>query len=357
MNKPTPGSDAWLAQVTEDIVDPQRPIIDPHHHLWKKRFDRDYLLDDLWSDTGSGHKVVQTVFVECRAFYRREGPEHLRPLGETAFISDLARQSHAARDRSPIGGIVAHADLRLGGQDPQALEHLLDEHERISGGLCKGIRHSGAHDTRSHTLLIPGRAPPYLYGREDFRAGLRQLAERGWTYDTWHFHHQNQDFLDLAQAVPEATLVLDHFGTPLGTGIYRGARDVIRAQWKEDIARIARCPNVYAKLGGLAMPDNGFGWDLAEAPPDSDEFVRRQRDYYLHTIDCFGAQRCMFESNFPVDRLSISYPVLWNGFKKMVADFSEDDKHALFYSTAQRVYRLPEADTLSSVPEPLEYPA
>lgn len=340
---PVPGSDAWLNQVQEDIIDPARRIIDPHHHLWRKRFNRDYLLQDLWADTGSGHRIEQTVFIECRAFYDKDAPEHLQSLGETRVISEIAAQSRAAHaaanNKSEITGIVAKVDLRLGEQ-PDRLREVIGQHAAIAGPLLKGIRHSGAHDARTEDLTIPGTAPAYLYGKESFRQGLRILGELGLTYDTWHYHHQNEDFCDLAEAVPDTTLVLDHFGTPLGVGIYRGSRDAIFAQWKQDIKRLSRCPNVYAKLGGLAMPDNGFGWDRRERPADSDELVRWQKQYYLHTIECFGPERCMFESNFPVDRLSISYPVLWNAFKKMVSDFSESEKDALFYQTAARVYRL-----------------
>jgi len=189
-------------------------------------------------------------------------------------------------------------------------------------------------------LSIPGRAVPGLYARDDFRAGVRVLGRLGLTYDTWHYHHQNRAFAELARAVPETTLVLDHFGTPLGVGPYAGQRAAIFAQWKFDIAEIARCPNVVAKLGGLAMPDNGFLWDKRDRPASSDELVAAQRDYYLHTIECFGPERCMFESNFPVDKRSISYRVLWNALKKLAAGFSEAEKHAMFYGTAARVYRL-----------------
>jgi L-fuconolactonase len=343
LNHPAPGSDAWLALVKEDIVDPQRPIIDPHHHLWRKRFNRDYLLEDLQADTGSGHTIEKTVFVECRAFYRRDGPEHLRPLGETEVITGIALASQepasGAGTQTRIAGIVAHADLTLA-SNPGMLDELLLAHKEISQGLCKGIRHAGARDNRPEDLLIPGAAPPYLFGREDFRQGVRALARHGLSYETWHFHHQNEDFLELARAVPETTMVLDHFGTPLGVGIYRGSQDAIFQQWKDDIQQLSRCPNVYAKLGGMAMPDNGFGWDKAERPATSDELLRRQRRYYLHTIECFGPERCMFESNFPVDRLSVSYHVVWNAFKKLVADFSESEKHSLFYGTAEKVYRL-----------------
>ena len=213
-------------------------------------------------------------------------------------------------------------------------------HARQCDGRLRGIRHHAARDRRPEDLQIPGHAQPYLFGNEGFRKGLRLLAERGLTYDTWHFHHQNIDFLELARAVPECTMVLDHFGTPLGVGVYRGARDEIFNEWKKEIAAIAKCENVYAKLGGLAMPDNGFGWDKAERPPTSDVFVAAQEKYYLHTLDCFGPERCMFESNFPVDRLSISYPVLWNGLKKIARRYNGAEKHALFYGTAEKIYRL-----------------
>lgn len=340
MSELVPGSDAWLAQVQEEIVDPERPIIDPHHHLWMKRFGRNYLLPELWRDTGSGHKVIKTLFMECRAFYLREGPEHLRPAGETGFIMKLARESTRETGQATVAGLVAHADLTLAGTEPEKLLELLHQHRQICGDLLKGIRHAGARDRRPQDLFIPGAAPPDLYGNTAFRAGLKVLAGQGLIYDTWHYHHQNLDFVKLARAVPECTMVLDHFGTPLGVGIYRSCRDEIFQQWKLDMGELAKCDNVFVKLGGLAMPDNGFGWDKAERPPTSDEFVAAQKQYYLHMIDCFGPERCMFESNFPVDRLSINYHVLWNGFKKMTLDFSDDEKQALFFNTAASVYSL-----------------
>lgn len=340
MTTPVPGSQAWLDQVEEAILEPDLPIIDPHHHLWKTRFGRNYLLPDFWADTQSGHNIVKSVFIECGAFYFREGPDHLRPAGETAFIVDQCRESKNEPDKTQVAGIVAHADLTLAGSAEAKLTELLDLHARQCDGRLRGIRHHAARDRRPEDLQIPGHAQPYLFGNEGFRKGLRLLAERGLTYDTWHFHHQNIDFLELARAVPECTMVLDHFGTPLGVGVYRGARDEIFNEWKKEIAAIAKCENVYAKLGGLAMPDNGFGWDKAERPPTSDEFVAAQEKYYLHTLDCFGPERCMFESNFPVDRLSISYPVLWNGLKKIARRYNGAEKHALFYGTAEKIYRL-----------------
>jgi L-fuconolactonase len=335
--QPTPGTEAWYAQVTEDILEPERPIIDPHHHLWSGWEIPDYLLEDLWADTDSGHKIEKTVFMECGASYRESGPDHLKPVGETEFVADMAAQSAiAGSTRAVIAGIVSHADLTLG----DALDEVFDAHEAASKGLFRGIRHGGAHHPFPEEALIPGTYAPGLFLDGAFQAGVRHLGKRGYTYDAWLYHFQLPDFYALAKSAPETTIILDHFGTPLGTKSYRNQREVIFQQWQTDIATLAQCPNVYAKLGGLAMPDNGFGWHEADKPATSDELVDFQKRYYLHTIECFGVNRCMFESNFPVDRLSISYAVLWNAFKKMVTDFSEDEKHALFYGTAKKVYRL-----------------
>jgi L-fuconolactonase len=338
MADPIPGSLEWHAQVVEDILDPDRKIVDPHHHLWRRGMGNDYLLEDLWRDTDSGHCIEKTVFVECHSQYRTDGPEHLRPVGETEFVAKVAAESQQGTEKQArIAGIVAHADLTLG----DAVEEVLNAHEaagqQASQQLFKGIRHAGA---RAEDPAEPGRAMENLYADNGFRQGVKILGRLGLTYETYHFHYQNKDFAELARAVPGTIMILDHFGTPLGVGSYEGKREEIFEQWKKDIAEIARCENVVAKIGGLAMPANGFGWDLRAVPPTSDEFAAAQKRYYLHTIECFGPDRCMFESNFPVDKLSISYHVLWNGLKKIAQDFSEDEKNAMFSGTASRIYRL-----------------
>jgi len=328
---------SWLNRVNEAAIEPHRRIIDPHHHLWRRNGMGNYALDELWADTGSGHNIEKTVFIECRASYHTDGPEHLRCIGETEFVAQIAAASaKGGRGKAVIAGIVAHADLTQG----DVLEEVLAAHRDAGGGLFRGIRHAGARDPHPEDLMIAGRAPEGLYARKDFRDGIKVLGRLGYTFDTWHYHHQNADFASLARAVPDTTMVLDHFGTPLGVGRYRDQREAIFTVWKKDIAEIAKCANVVAKLGGLAMPDNGFGWNERPTPPTSDEFVQAQQRYYLHTIECFGPDRCMFESNFPVDKWSISYPVLWNGLKKIVAGFSESEKDAMFYGTAARIYRL-----------------
>ena len=323
----------WLSQVVEDIIDPAREIVDPHHHLWPQP-EMAYNIEELLADTGSGHNVVETVFMECRSSYLEDGPEHLRPLGETRFVAAAAAES-ARLGGARITGIVGHADLT----HPE-LDSILDAQVEAGNGLFRGIRHAGACDPNPEVLRIPGRAPQGLYADPAFRRGVARLGERGMTYDTWHYHHQNKAYYDLAKAVPGTSMVLDHFGTPLGVGAYAGKREEIFAAWKDDVAMIAECPNVVAKLGGLVMPDNGFGWHERELPPTADEFVDAQGRYYHHMIACFGPARCMFESNFPVDRWSISYPVLWNGLKKIAADYSDTEQDLMFSGTARRVYRL-----------------
>jgi predicted TIM-barrel fold metal-dependent hydrolase len=328
----TPGSDEWLNQVGEEILEPDLEIIDPHHHLWPHDGPMAYGLADLEADLSSGHNVVGTVFVECGAAYQRGGEDPMAPVAETHFVAAQA----ALASRPGIAGIVGSADLcRV-----DVLDDVLDAHIDAGGGLFKGIRHSLSHALYPEVLRIPGRAPAGLAADPAFRAGVARLGERGLTYDTWLYHYQAQEFRDLARAVPGTTMVLDHFCTPLGVGPYAGQAEEIFSQWHRDIAEIAACPNVVAKLGGLAMPDNGFGWDLAERPPTSEEFVAAQRRYYERAIEVFGPERCMFESNFPVDRLSLSYSVLWNGLKKISATYSPAERAAMFAGTARRVYRL-----------------
>lgn len=338
MTHPAIGSDAWLHQVREQPIDPERPIIDPHHHLWHSRGDwGPYLLGQLWADTGAGHNIRKTVFIECRASYRADGPEHLRSVGEADFVAGIARASREGGGGAEIAGFVGHTDLRQG---EAQLREVLAAQADAAQGLFRGIRHAGARDPNPEALTIPGRGSEGLYADADFRAGVALLGRLGHTYDTWHYHHQNPAFAALARAVPGTTLVLDHFGTPLGVGAYAGQRDAIFSQWQRDIEEIARCPNVVAKLGGLAMPDNGFGWDRRALPASSDELVEAQGRYYRHTIECFGPQRCMFESNFPVDRRSLPYASYWNAMKKIAKGYSADEQHAMFHGTAERVYRL-----------------
>lgn len=330
----TPPNHDWYEQTQEEVLEPDIPIVDPHHHLWK-RPEFDYLLENLQNDTQSGHDIRKTVFVECGASYRDSGPEHLKPVGETEFVAEIAEKSKK-HSEPLIAGIVAHADLTLGVN----VEEVIEAHEVAGRGLFRGIRHALAHSRHPEHMTIVGRSPANLYENKNFQEGVRTLGRHGYTYESWHYHYQNKEFMKVASSAPETTIILDHFGTPLGVGPYENEREEIFEKWCKDITEISALPNVYAKLGGLSMPDNGFNWHLSDQPPTSNQLVEAQKRYYEHTIECFGPNRCMFESNFPVDKLSISYHVLYNAFKKMVSHFSDSEKLEMFNETASRVYSL-----------------
>jgi len=326
----------WLAQVNEPVLEPDLPICDPHHHLWDHPNSR-YLLDELLLDTGSGHNVVSTVFVECASMYRADGPEPLKCVGETEFVNGIAAMSASGGYGAmrACKGIVSLADLNLGAK----VGDVLDAHMAV-GRRFKGIRHAAGWDAsnevrKSHTNPTQG-----MLLDKTFRAGFRELGKRGLSFDAWLYHPQIPELTDLARAFPDTTIILDHFGGPLGIGPYEGKRAEVFAQWKRSIGELSKCQNVVAKLGGLAMPINGFGFHKRERPATSDELVAAGGDYYRHAIDCFGPQRCMFESNFPVDKASCSYRTLWNAFKKIAVRASNNEKAALFHDTAARVYRL-----------------
>ena len=329
--------DAWLARVVEPTLEPERPIIDPHHHLWDHPGSR-YMLDEILADTGSGHRVVATVFVECLSMYRADGPEPMRPVGETEFVNGIAAQSASGQygDTRVAAGIAGFADLALGA----SVEDVLHAHIAAAPARFRGIRHAAGFDADPAIRNSHTNPPAELYKSPRFREGFAKLSTLGLSFEAWQYHPQLPEVTDLARAFPATTIILDHFGGPLGIGPYEGKRTEIFRRWKDDITELARCPNVVAKLGGINMPVNGFGWNKRPSPPTSDELVAATRDYYLHVIDKFGPSRCMFESNFPVDRVSCSYNVLWNSFKKIAAGFTNDEKSRLFYGTAAEVYRL-----------------
>ncbi len=329
--------DDWLEQVREEVLLPDLPICDPHHHLWDHPGSR-YLLDELLADIGSGHNVVSTVFVECASMYRADGPVAMAPVGETEFVQGIAAMA-ASGQYGPArvaAGIVGFADLTLG----SAVREVLEAHIAASPNRFRGIRHAaGWHESdeirNSHT-----RPPPGLMLDAGFREGFAVLGELGLSFDAWLYHHQLDEFIDLARAFPDTTIILDHFGGPLGIGPYSGRLDEVYADWRRAIEPLAGCTNVYAKLGGINMTVNGFGWHKAERPPSSAELAAATRRYYDDLIELLGPQRCMFESNFPVDKVSCSYRTLWNAFKRIAADCSDDERAALFHDTAVRAYRL-----------------
>jgi L-fuconolactonase len=329
--------DAWLAQIAEEPLEPELPIIDPHHHLWDHPNSR-YLLDELLRDTVTGHRVIATVFVECLSMYRADGPASLKPVGETEFVNGIAAQSASGRYGATrvAAGIVSFADLTLGA----AVEEVLHAHIAAAPARFRGIRHAGGFDPDPAIRNSHTHPTADLYQSASFREGFAKLRDLNLSFEAWQYHPQMRQVTGLARAFPDTVIVLNHFGGPLGIGPYEGRRAEIFRQWKDEITELARCPNVVIKLGGINMPVNGFNWHRRPVPPASDELVAATRDYYLHAIDSFGPRRCMFESNFPVDRISCSYGVLWNSFKKIAAGFTADEKAQLFHLTAAETYRL-----------------
>jgi len=327
----------WLAMLREEILDPGQPIIDPHHHLWKARPDR-YLLEDLVADVSTGHNVKSTVFIQCGSAYRKDGPPALKPVGETEFVAAMAAESETGRYGAfrACPGIVGQADCLLG----DAVDEVLEAHAAAGGGRFKGIRHSGTFDPGIAPTAPPG-APEGLYRDATFQRGVSRLAKYDMTFEAWLYHPQLGDLGDLLRTCTTQKIVLDHFGGPLGVGPYEGKRDEVFAQWSASIRELAKAPNLFIKLGGLAMNVNGFGYHHQPLPPSSGEMAAAWKPYMETAIEAFGADRCMFESNFPVDKGMCSYPVLWNAFKRIAAGCSADEKAALFHGTAARFYSLP----------------
>lgn len=325
----------WLEQVQEEVIDPTRRIVDPHHHFFVASTDFPlYDLADLRADT-STHNVEQTVYLQCWEGHRSDGPEELRPVGETEWVHGIAAQARQDPDAVQIGAMIGTTEMRLGNK----VRPVLEAHVAASP-LFRGIRQAAAWDPDESIMSMPGIENGAVYDEPSFREGFAVLAEMDLVFDAYHYHHQTPSFTKLANAFPKTRLVLDHLGTPLGVGKYAADRKAVFAQWSDDLEALAECPNVSVKLGGLAMPWNGFGYDEAKKPPTSDELVAAQSDYYHRAIKLFGAERCMFESNFPVDKCALSYTVLWNAFKKMAASYSESEQDALFRGTATRVYGL-----------------
>ena len=327
----------WLAQRKEEVLDPTRVIVDPHHHLWDRGGQR-YLLDDLTTDIASGHHVVATVYVEARSMYRAKGPESFRPVGEVEFANGAAAMS-ASGGYGPAAvcaGIVGHVNLTSGDDVRPVLEAEISAGQ----GRFRGIRHSVAWDSDPNVAHMYATRPKGLLLDPAFRKGFAHLAPLGLSFEAWLFHPQIGELVDLARAFPDTQIVLDHCGGPAGTGKYAGRREEIFATWKASIREIAKCPNVAVKLGGLAMCLLGYDFHERAMPPSSEELAAAWRPYIETCIEAFGVERAMFESNFPPDKGQCSYQVIFNAFKRIAAASSEAEKDALFSKTAMRIYRL-----------------
>ena len=343
---------------TEQILEPDLPIVDPHHHLWDrpKEILRDlpkidhgfmdiirevprYLLDELLADLKSGHNIRGTIYMECGAMYRADGPDSLKCVGETEFVNGIAAMTASGLygDVRACAGIVGHVDLREGA----AVEDALRSHIAAGHGRFRGIRHSASYDDDPMVLgPLHGRTSAGMYLDKKFREGFAVLGKLGLSFDAWLLEPQLPDLIDLARAFPGTTIILDHVGTPLGVGRYAGKREERFDEWRKNIRELAKCQNVHVKLGGLPMPFAGWRKSWHEPQPSSEQLAKEWKPYIETCIEAFGVHRGMFESNFPVDRFGSTYLTLWNAFKRLAKDYSADEKTALFSGTASKVYRV-----------------
>ncbi len=331
---------AWLAKrPSESALEPSLPIIDPHHHFWDTPQRGRYFLPELLADIGGGHNIVATVFLECHAMYRNSGPAEMAPVGEVEFVNGIAAMS-ASGNYGPCRvaeAIIGHADLTLGARVRDVLEAEL----AVGGGRFRGIRYGVAWDGSDAVGKFAARfVPPHLVRDGKFREGFAQLGRLGLSFDSWQYHPQLADAVDLARAFPDTTIILNHVGGVLGVGPYAGHRQEILAAWKKDIGELAKCPNVNVKLGGVGMVSFGFDFHERDVPPSSEDLAAAWRQYIEPCIEAFGVNRCMFESNVPPDKQSGGYTELWNAFKRITANASAAEKTALYSGTAARVYHL-----------------
>lgn len=333
-----PMKEDWLSLWREEPLFPERPIIDAHHHLWDRPGQR-YLFPELLEDVRQGHNVRGTVFVQCRSMYSADEVDaSLKPIGEVEFANGVAAQSACGLygDFRACAAIIGFCDL----MNEARIESVLDRLIAAGGGRFRGVRNQTAWHADPVISSNPLPPVPGLLLEETFRRGARRLGQRGLTLDVWAYHTQLEEFEALARQCPDTTIILNHLGGPLGIGPYAGKHDDVFQDWSKRMARIAALPNVFVKLGGLAMRVGGFDFHLNAMPPSSDMLAQVWMRYFECVIHHFGPNRCMFESNFPVDKGMVSYGVLWNAFKRMTQSYSEAEKSDLFFGTAVRVYNL-----------------
>ncbi|RKE34704.1 putative TIM-barrel fold metal-dependent hydrolase [Paraburkholderia sp. BL23I1N1] len=327
----------WLALHDEPVLEAHWPIVDAHHHLWDRQSGR-YLAHEFVDDVNSGHRVVSTVYVQCRSMLRADGPVEMRPVGEVEFANGVAAMSESGvyGQTRCCEAIVGGADLTLGSEVAPVLETML----QVSGGRLRGIRNPLAWHESAAVSSSPVTPPRDLMQNVKFRAGVATLAGYGLSLDVWVYHTQLDAVYELARGVPDVMVVINHFGGPVGVGPHAGRRADVLGEWRNSLQRLARLPNTLMKLGGAGMSVFGYEFASAELPPSSQQLADAWRPYFEVCVDLFGADRCMFESNFPVDKGMFSYRVLWNAFKRLADGASQSERQSLLCGTASRTYRL-----------------
>ena len=334
-----PGGNDWLAQTPEETLEPEISICDPHHHFWVSRPEpahyQQYLLAELAADVNSGHNVRSTVFIEVRCEYRQDGPDEMKPVGEVEYIQSIADDSAAGRHGTTraAAAIIGHADLKLG----ERVRPVLEAMKAASPNRFRGVRHSVGWDVSPE---LANRDIKGVLGTEGYRAGARVMAGMGLVLENSLYFHQLSELADFARAVPELTIVLNHIGGLCRVGPYAGRDDEVIPEWRRGVEEVATCPNIIMKLGGVGQLRYGFYWHDRETAVGSEELAQGLGPLMEHCIQQFGPDRCMFESNFPVDKVSYSYNVVYNAFKRLSKGYSAMERAAMFHDTAARVYNI-----------------
>ncbi|WP_035477335.1 amidohydrolase family protein [Paraburkholderia phenoliruptrix] len=324
----------WLASGTEAALEPQMPIIDAHHHFYD-RPGWTYLLDEYLADAQSGHNITASVYMQALTHYRESGPDELRPVGETAYVTRATASSQTGKPRV-AQGIVGYADMRRGA----AVREVLEAHLEAADGRFRGVRHLVTWDA-DPTLVNPlSAAPRGLLLDRNYRAGVAQLGPLGLSYDAWLFFPQLPELFDLAKAYPDTPVIINHCGGIVRIASYEDRRKEVFDSWSQSMRELAQLPNVYVKVGGLGMRINGFDFEKGDLPPSSEQLAQAWKPWMHTCIETFGAERCMFESNFPVDKGSYPFSNGWNAFKRLTAQASPGEREALFRGTVAKVYRL-----------------
>jgi len=336
-NPHLPVKQQWLDLIKEDAVDSSLPMIDPHHHLWNHE-GKPYMINELLADINTGHNIVATVAVEARAIYRNSGNPDFAPLGEVEFINGIAAMSASGEfgHTQVAAGIVGHANLLIG----EKVQAVLDAQISAASSRFKGIRMSSIWHPDPSASASLTKPPEGLLLDSQFRTGFKQLTQSNLSFDAWLYHTQIDELIDLVKHFDQTTIILNHTGGPNGIGPFANRRQEVFDQWRVSMKKLAQYPNVYTKVGGMGMKVFGFDFADKPLPPTSDELLSQWKPYIDSCIEIFGSNRCMFESNFPVDKGTCSYAVLWNCFKKATLGLSVDEKRELFFGTANKAYRL-----------------
>ena len=334
-----PTGNDWLDLTIEETLEPEIPICDPHHHFWVHRREpvdyQQYLLSELAEDVNSGHNVKSTVFIEVRCEYRNDGPEEMKPVGEVEYVQTIADASAAGPHGSTraAAGIIGHADLKLG----ENVRPVLEAMRAASTNRFQGVRHSVGWDESPE---LTNREIKGALGTDSYRAGAKVLSDMGLILENSLYFHQAGELADFAKALPDLTIVVNHIGGLVRVGPYANRDEYVLPEWRKGVEEMARCPNIVMKLGGVGQVRFAYGWDQLEKPIGSEELADQLGPLMEHCIQQFGPERCMFESNYPVDKISYSYNILWNAFKRLSNGYSASDRAAMFHDNAARVYNI-----------------